>query len=275
VPNWKKVGLLPLDEQIAVYGDYLKNHAKDHRIWFDLGLAHKRLRQWSACADANLRALELSKKPGNPAWWNLGIAATALRNWSLARQAWRGYGLEIADGDEPIECNYGNTPVRLHEEEIVWGDRIDPARVIIRSVPFPESGYRWGDVVLHDGSPNGERHDGNRVVPVFDVLERWSASEIPTLKAYVHCGAAEDSEALVDLFSDRHFAAEDWSANVRQLCKACSEGLPDYHDHPQGVISTERTFGFAAPIGLARELLEEWRAVSPLERSYEDPVTYG
>jgi hypothetical protein len=275
VPNWKKVASLPPEERISLYHEYLKKRPNDHQIWFDLGLAHKLLRDWPASRDANLRAVELFGRPEEPAWWNLGIAATALRDWPLARKAWRGYGLDIAAGDGPIEVNYGTMPVRLPVGEIVWGDRIDPARVIVRNVPFPDSGFRWGDVVLHDGAPNGERRRGDQIVPVFDVLEKWGASEIPTLRANVQCATADDSAALVDLFERRHFAAEDWTANVMPLCKACSEGLLDEHDHTRGNSSTERAFGIAAPLGLARQLLEEWRAESPADRSFADPETAG
>jgi hypothetical protein len=270
VPDWKKVALLPIDEQVGIFRAYLARYPRDHRIWFDLGLAHKRLRQWPESVEANLRAVDLAGEQGNPAWWNLGIAATALSDWPTARRAWRGYGIEIADGAGPIEANYGLNPVRLPSGEVVWGERIDPARLIVRNIPFPDSGYRWGDVVLHDGAPNGSRVHEGRTLPVFDVLERLSPSEIPTLKANVRCDSGRDSDALVELFEQRHFAAEDWTDNVRPICTACSEGEVGEHEH-ESTTAIERIFGFAAHPGFAQQLLEEWRAGAPDQRSYEPP----
>ena len=256
------------EERIPMYRAHLERHPRDAAIWFDLGLAYKQMRNWQECVAANLQALEISNAPEDPAWWNLGIAATGLRDWELARRAWRGYGIEIADGPGPVECDYGSTPVRLNDEEVVWGPRLDPARVIIRNIPLPKSGFRWGDIVLHDGAPNGEREVEGVVYSVFDVLERWSPSEIPTLGVRVNC-SDEDARALIDLFESRNFGAEDWSNNVRNLCKACSQGLPSGHDHPFGSGAGERSFGLASPMGLAGDLLKTWKQQSPSTRSYE------
>jgi hypothetical protein len=258
MPDWNTVSELSFEEQVPIYRSHLEANPSDAAIWFDLGLAHKHLLQWKACVNANRRALEISNAPEDPAWWNLGIAATALRDWNLARKAWRGYGLEINGDDGPIECDYGMAPVRLPHGEVVWGKRLDPARLIIRNVPLPDTDYRWGDVVLHDGAPNGERVIEERTYGVFDVLEKWSPSEIPTYQVSAVCPTNGDAQALVDLFDTNHFAAEDWTANVRNLCRACSEGNPDGHDHPFGTSGSERNFGLASPLGLAEQLLAEW-----------------
>jgi hypothetical protein len=250
----------------------------DPHAWFDLGLAHKYLGNWRESAQANARALEIHSSDGDPAWWNLGIAATALRDWDLARRAWRGFGIGadmIPDGDGPIELDWGSTPLRLREDEVVWGTRIDPARARIDSIPFPESGYRWHDIVLHDGAPNGEREVNGRVYNVYDVLARWSPSEIPTQSSEVRCVSDDDSRALVKAFEDEKFAAEDWTANVRPLCRACSEGRPDPSHHHDRVLPEERAFGIAAPMGLAVRVLRAWYEASPATRGFEEPEPVG
>jgi len=270
VPNWRKISSLPPEQRVPIYRAHLERKPKDAAIWFDLGLAHKFLREWAECADANERALALSHRRADPAWWNLGIAATALRRWSVARRAWRGYGLDgILDGDDPIDADYGSTPVRLPSGEVVWGKRIDPARVKIANIPFVESGFRWGDIVLHDGQPNGERVWDGRTYSVFDVLERWSPSEIPTLVADAECDSDDDALEIVELFEANHFAAEDWSTNVRALCPACSAGSPGEHSHSTSRSGYGHTFGIACPMGLATRLMETWTAVSPHSRRYE------
>jgi hypothetical protein len=272
--DWERVVKLPAADRIPIYRAHLEREPGDAAIWFDLGLAYKSLHDWQPCADANRTALLTWNRAGNPAWWNLGIAATALRDWRAAREAWRGFGIDaIEPGDAPLESNFGIAPVRLPHGEVVWGTRLDPARVIVRNIPLPGNGYRWGDIVLHDGAPNGEREwDGARY-PVFDVLERWSPSEIPTLAVDIDCRGDDDARALVGLFESNAFAAEDWTRDVRRLCEACSHGLPpdaSAHQHERPADGARR-IGLASPLGLARRLLEAWRAAAPDERGFDGP----
>jgi hypothetical protein len=229
--------------------------------WFNLALMYKRLRRWESCLRANARVLEIDPKE-EPAYWNLGIAATALRDWPTARRAWRGYGIEVPDGEGPIEMNFGSAPVRLNPDtkgEVVWARRIDPARAIVRNVPLPDSGFRWGDTVLHDGEPVGERTSRGRTYDVFNVLERWEASSLPTLQVNVIAPRADDAEALEGLFVQAGHGAEDWTGRVRMICRKCSEGSPHEHTgREDGPWHAERQFGLAAEPNTALELLAAW-----------------
>jgi hypothetical protein len=259
------------------------NEPENGDAWYYLGFAHMCLHNWRESADANLRAVALRSQPDDAAWWNLGIAATALRDWELARRAWRGYGIDatdLPDGSGPIELIWNRNPVRIFSDdrksvEVVWGRRICPARIKIESIPFPASGHRWGDIVLHDGAENGERTTGGQTYPVFDELVRWSPSEIPTLRADVRCASDADSHELSYAFEDAKFSAEDWSTSVRQLCKECSEQELSMHDHsfPEG--SEERVFGIAAPMGIASRVLRAWREASPATRDFSEPEAVG
>lgn len=137
--------------------------------WFNLALLHKFRHDWEQARAAGLRAVALlDKESGAPDWWNVGIAATALQDWPLARRAWQAYGLKVpgsgqhtaAANSEPAGMELGSAAVRLSPEgeaEVVWGRRLDPARMEVLSIPLPSSGRRWGEVVLHDGVPHGER----------------------------------------------------------------------------------------------------------------------
>ncbi|HET9973443.1 MAG TPA: tetratricopeptide repeat protein [Streptosporangiaceae bacterium] len=114
--------------------------------WFNMALIHKQHRQWDQALECNERAAALGGEEGDPAWWNLGIAATALRRWDAARNAWRRFGIEIPDGPGELQLDFGIAPVRLDPDghaEVVWGRRVDPARVVIMNVPTPASGHRW------------------------------------------------------------------------------------------------------------------------------------
>lgn len=254
----------------------------DAEAWYNVGLARKYRSDWRGSAEANRRAVELNGQAEDPAWWNLGIAATALRDWQLARRAWRGYGItrdQMPDGEGPIEVDWGASPVRIvgpqGDVEVVWGTRLCPARIAIDSVPYPRSGHRWGDIVLHDGAPNGERVVDGRTFSVFDALARWSPSEIPTLEVDARCASDDDADALIDAFRAAHFDAEDWSANVRNLCAACSGGSPCGEAHAFPTPGVDRHFGLAAPLGLARDVLRAWRDAHPAARDFDEPVATG
>ncbi|TDC19963.1 tetratricopeptide repeat protein [Streptomyces sp. 8K308] len=275
--------------------------------WFNLALLYKFRHDWEQARAAGLRAVALLEKDaGAPDWWNVGIAATALQDWPLARRAWQAYGLPVPDGGsaaggEPLGMDLGGAAVRLSPEgeaEVVWGRRLDPARIEVQNIPLPSSGRRWGEVVLHDGVPRGERTmtagGVTSVYPVFDEIELWAPSAVPTWVVLIEAATEADRDALERLAADAGYAAEDWSSSVRLLCRACSEsrmpseqgdGLAqhDPHDHsvpgrpgPLGhtgagaLWSPERECGLAAPEQLVRGLLDGWVADSEDTRDWRD-----
>jgi len=265
------------DAALAFYQQAIDLFPVYSPVLYNMGLIYKWRRQWADCLDANERAARrLPEDHGDPALWNLGIAATALHRWDVAREAWRRYGVSIPDGEGELELDFGPTPIRLNPDgnaEVVWGTRIDPARVVIRNVPTPESGHHWGDIVLHDGEPKGERTIAGRVCSVFDEIELWKPSGIPTLSVEVTAADAEDSRALEDAFAEAGLAAEDWTKELRFLCKACSEGTaPEGHEHPPAPHTAERHFGLAAPLDVATRLLTAWAAERPGTRAHSEPV---
>jgi hypothetical protein len=272
--------------------------------WFNLALLHKFRHDWEQARAAGLRAVALlEKSTGAPDWWNLGIAATALQDWPLSRRAWEAYGLAVPGeaGEEPAGMELGGAAVRLSpegESEVVWGRRLDPARIEVQNIPLPSSGRRWGEVVLHDGVPNGERTTVSggwtSVFPVFDEIELWAPSAVPTWVVLLGAATPQDRDALERLAAEAGYAAEDWSSSVRLLCRTCSESrMPseegdgqaqhDPHDHslpgrpgPLGhtgagtLWSPERECGLAAPAPLVRGLLDSWVADSPETREWRD-----
>lgn len=232
---------------------------------YNLGLLYKYCGDWERSFEWNRRASELD--PTDEAgWWNLGIAATALGRWDDARRAWSSCGIPIPDGEGSIQYPCGTHPVRLQPDgvaEVAWCQRIDPARALVQSIPLPESGFRWGDLVLNDGAANGYRKVGDREVAVLDCLGLLEPSPFSTCLAEVELAdAVGQVEALVELASARELAAEDWSTSIRILCKACSEGRPhDEHDHGAEVIEGPHRVAIAArSLEEARDLLVEWQA---------------
>ena len=230
---------------------------------YNIGLIHKYRNAWAESLRHNQRAVELDPQD-EAANWNLAIAATALRDWKTARATWNRLGLPIEPGDTPIEGSFGITPVRLNPDEdgeVVWGDRIDPVRVRIHGIPFPGSGFRFGDVVLHDGAAVGYRQHREREYPVFNVLELFAASPYLTCEAELHCAEPDDIEALKAICADLGLEVEDWTSSVRMICRQCSEGRPhDHHDHqPEEAWSDLHRVGFAATDEqLVHQALERW-----------------
>ena len=242
--------------------------------WFNLGLAYKFLHAWPNSARCNARAAEL-RPDYEEAWWNGGVAATALRDWTMARRCWRGIGIEPDDRDGPPEMNLGSSPVRLWApnggRETIWGTRIDPCRLRIDSVPTPESGHRWADVILHDVVPNGTRFASGQTWSVFDELIRMDASPHPTHRSDVTVPTDDDWENLHERFHDAGLGIEDWSSSVRPICKQCDTST--VHTHASEADTTPirlvvRSFGFGGPASSVERVLGEW-AGSGAGRAFE------
>ncbi|MFG6489943.1 type IV pilus biogenesis/stability protein PilW [Roseateles sp. BYS78W] len=240
------------DEALRLYHEALQLDPARPSTLYNLGLIHKYRGEWVESREFNRRSVEL-QPDGEAANWNLAIAATALCDWATARAAWQRLGIKVAEGDGPIDDDFGTAPVRLNPDthgEVVWGKRIDPVRVLIMNIPFPASGFRLGDIVLHDGAPTGTRTSGGREYDVFNVLELHAPSRMATFELDVEVGSPDAIEALDEMASGAHVYVEDWTSTVRMLCKACSEGTPhEHHDEDGGRDDSwaeRRTLGAAA-----------------------------
>ena len=239
--------------------------------WYNLGLLYKHEHNWPESLRCNQKAAKLDPHD-QPTWWNLGIAATALGDWAEARRAWRAYGIEVPDGEGEIRMQIGLTPMRINPKgtpEVVWCERIDPARALIRSVPLPQSDHRYGDILLNDGEPKGTREVHGKRIPVFEELQLLVPSDYSTFEVAVESETEETLKALFDLAEAQSLGIEDWG-NIRHVCQACSEGAPpEAHEHP--FISDEATtLGVAAETERQlQELLAAWTTAHPTCRVVE------
>jgi tetratricopeptide (TPR) repeat protein len=242
--------------------------------WYDAALAHKFLRNWQKAYELGRQAAARSPRgEGDPAYWNLGIAATIQRDWETARDAWAGFGIELPDGEGEIDARFGNACVRLNtggRQEVVWVERLCPTRGRVVNVPVT-GGRRYGEIVLHDGVPNGERIVGGTTYPVFDELLLFEASELPTLEVTVNAGERADLEALLTLFAEHGYGAEP-AGSVRLLCACCSEGT---HEQERTADAGAQQVSLAAPPEEARRLLERWAGESAIGRSWSGLAPVG
>ena len=233
--------------------------------WYNLGLLTKNAGRWEDSLRFNQRALSLN--PGDEgSCWNLGIAATALHNWPEARRAWTQYGIDINDGDGEVLMPPVSACVRLNPQdsgEVVWGERLDPARLIVLNVPLPESNHRFRDIVLNDGAANGTRMKDGAEFPVFDELGIWQASEYSTFATALTLPNDESERELVRVCTESGIGVEDWSS-IRIICAECSRGNPGPHDCKQRQAEDgTRRFGLAAAnYEQATRTLQHWMAIS-------------
>jgi len=224
------------DLALGKYFEALELDPSRSTTHYNVGLIYKYRNEWAESFRYNEQAVKLDSSD-EAANWNLAIAATALRDWNSARRVWHRLGMPIEEGDTPIEQDFGVTPVRLNPDgdgEVVWGRRIDPVRVRILSIPFPDSGFHHGDVVLHDGAPVGYRESQGRRYSVFNALELFERSTFLTFESELHMANPEDMDALEAICNELDIACEDWTTSVRTICRQCSEGEPhEHHDAHQ------------------------------------------
>lgn len=225
----------------------------DSSAWasfYDIGLIYKYRQDWEKSLEYNLKAFDI--EPDDEAvCWNTAIAATALEKWDIARKVWQHLGIDVGDGQGEILQNFGQTPVRLNPDddgEVVWATRVCPVRAQINNIPFPDSGFGYQDIVLHDGAGVGERVVNGMTFPVFNVFCCQTQSEYDTFEVEVTISSDDDMVALDHLSEKHDCAMEDWTQSVNILCKECSEGTP--HEHHNNDADNEwqpkRNIGFAA-----------------------------
>src|SRR5437870_4271007 len=234
--------------------------------WYNLGLHTKNSGRWKESLRFNQRALDLNPQD-EAAWWNLGIAATALRDWTEARRAWKSYGMEVDTEVGEVRTSSGTACVRLDPGglgEVVWGRRLDPARIVILNVPLPQSGHRFHDIILNDGASNGTRTDQHGTeFPVFDELSIWEVSEYSTFRVRLQIQDDSAEKHLTDLCTTHELGVEDWST-IRILCTKCSRGNPGPHECVAKPLEDgSRRFGFGAKTQEdLSSVLQEWASAN-------------
>ena len=256
------------DQAIEIYQELIEKLPSWSVPHYNLGLIYKYQSDWELSLQHNQKATELDPTD-QAAIWNSGIAATALGKWRTARLAWKAFGIEMEISDEAINMEIGLTPVRINpntDAEVVWCHRICPARTVIESIPFPESGKRYGDVLLNDGAPVGYRMVGERQLPVFNELQLLEKSTYKTYVADIKVVEESQMEQLVQMLNLNKIPNENWTTNTAVICKECSEGIP--HEHKAGE-PIEQEFTGVYWIGVAandkqkvESILEEWGRMS-------------
>lgn len=166
----------------------------------------------------------------------------------MARHAWTNYGIQVPEGDGPLHMNLGLIPLRLNPEgaaEVVWAERIDPARAYLLSVPLPGSGFRHGDTLLHDGYPAGQRLDKGQLVPVFNALQLLVKSPFSTYHATLRKSPQDTLPDLEKHAENHDVIVQNWTTETRQLLREDSETIAPRYEAPQPAGLVE--LGIASP----------------------------
>ena len=231
--------------------------------WYNLGIQAKYAGEWAESLRCNRQATQLAPDD-KAAWWNLGIAATALHDWTEARRVWRHLGIDLPEGEGEVAGPGMSACARLNafsgEGEVVWGERIDPARILILNIPLPESGHRFRDIVVSDGAVNGQRSADGEDVPVFDELCLWQASAFGTYQVALRVPDGSAESALMDLCNEREVGIEDWST-IKWICTECSKGDPGAHECKSDRVTdgAEKRYALATRTeASAQKVLDEW-----------------
>jgi tetratricopeptide (TPR) repeat protein len=260
-----------LDDAEALYREAIDLDPLWPVPWFNLGLIYKRQRRWDEALVCNRQAVRLDERD-QAANWNLGIAATAVGEWRIARAAWRRVGVDFPAEDGFVDLGLGAVPIRVNPAapEVVWCRRLDPARARILNVPLPQSGRRYGDLVLHDGAPVGERQVGGASVPVFEEIALLEPSAYATWAVTVAAPTAEAMAELAVRLAVHEAIAEDWSGSVRRLCADCDGGRSHSAHDGKPIDGSARSDGLGRGFGIAavdgtqvRATLAEWGGGGP------------
>lgn len=232
---------------LDAYEEAIRDGGDTWALWADVAIAAKQTRHFTRAHEAARRSVEGGAPGGDGVFWNLGIAATAVGAWEDARRAWKACGIPIPDGHGEISLDLGLTPVRLEPgkaKEIVWGQRICPARVVLRSIPIAVPERRHGDVVLHDGQPQGKVADHEGIHrSVFDVLDVLVPSPARTYLAKVVAPDAASFALLRAALAKRGHVTEDWTGTLAAHCPRCAAAVEHAHE---GRWAIERNLGIAA-----------------------------
>lgn len=206
------------DEAAPLVEFAARRNPGDLSAQYNLGIVLKFRRDWAGAAAA-FKAVALHRDD-KAVRWNLGIAATALCDFHAARAAWRAVGLTVPDSDGDYARPGERVPVRLAADpdapvhaEVVWGDRLCPARVRITGIPRYTSGLGFEDVVIVDGVPVGQAQIHGQEVPIVEALDLFSSGggQLYRLRSPAGQGLAPEVILRVATALRKHgFAATDW-----------------------------------------------------------------
>lgn len=103
---------------------------------------------------------------GKGSWdWDRMLSATVLGEWAKVRNSARRLGLDVAEGDQPIEERWELCKIRYEDEgprRDEWAMRTGPVTARIVQIQRPQKPQHYGDVVVFDARPANEPPEAGR-----------------------------------------------------------------------------------------------------------------
>lgn len=198
-------------------------------------------------------------------WWDLGIAATALKKWRIARNVWAKFDLPAAAPKAANEIFSLALPYGKYIE-MIWVRPICPARAEVISIPRPDAGRYYRDVVLYDRRQlQGHNIAGNRKLPVYEYLGHWKHSHYRTFSCRLYTGEAKDVRVLERLCMEAGFGFENWSnsaLNAMPKLRAKKSEFYNLHDRDEAPEAVQWVAIAARREWEVKQLLRQWRLIS-------------
>lgn len=220
---------------------------------------YKNRREWKAVVHYNKKVVALDPTRAQH-WWDLGIGAAATGRRRLARRIWHKFGHNTGP-------NFGRKPltVQLRHSgmyELVWARPLDPARVVLESIPHPDSDRSFQDILLMDKEQVGTTIVGNRRLPIYPELDLLKRSHYHTWSCQLTGAGTEDVQLLENLCREAALGFEVWSNAQRSLrlsgqreYYAQHTHRPDYEDGVLVAIAGKREKNVV-------EVLRSWKVIS-------------
>ncbi|HQU60625.1 MAG TPA: hypothetical protein PLU64_15575 [Saprospiraceae bacterium] len=222
-----------------------------------LGQIYKLRQEWKPALYYTKKAVSLDAAD-QASWWNVGIAATALKKNRLARTVWAKFGVEGKRQWPPISIQ------RAYEKqfEVMWVERSGPAQGIIRNIPHPRSGRRYGDTVLFDNTIRGYHTSEYYRLPIYEDLGILKHSIFRTFSCLLQSPDRKDIRALQQLCWEESLGFEVWANAVRAFSSPQLGPQPEYFSFKMEPVQ-ELLVAIAAPSeSQALAVLESWKVIS-------------
>lgn len=222
-----------------------------------LGQIYKYRQEWKPALYYSKKAVSLDAADKD-SWWNVGIAATALKKNRLARNVWAKFGL----GDRRKWPHVSIQRAYDKQFELMWVERTGPAQGLIRNIPHPRSGRRYGDSVLFDNTVRGYHTSEYYRLPIYDDLGVLRHSIYRTFSCLLQSPEQQDVRSLRHLCWQEELGFEVWANAARAFSSPRLGPEPEYYAfEPEP--EQELLIAIAAPSEKqALSVLDSWKVIS-------------
>ncbi|MEM1215149.1 MAG: tetratricopeptide repeat protein [Bacteroidota bacterium] len=228
-----------------------------------LGRQYHQRHEWKPCYHYFKKTVALAPDE-REAWWGLGMAATALKKWRVARSVWSKFGMgKISPQPEGLRLTYNG------QFEILWMRPESPAHGRILSIPHPDSGFHYGDLVMYERKPIGHHIVDQRRVPVYAEFGHFKRSPYQTFSCLVHHVTEKQILQLEQMCYSARLGFEVWSNAARGMVLDHPEAFPEYYGRsilPKEDLDTPQDHALIAIAALHQaevlHVLDAWQVVS-------------